>query len=299
MRTHIHLEAHTQDKLMVSSIGFDSVEVELKTAPFDHPLGLMMAVAAFFQADGVRIRIESTSPPRSALGGSSVAAVALIWAFYKVLALAGKPMPEPGQAAWLAQAIEQSVIGAPCGPQDQLAAAFGGVNAWYWTADSHASTYIQKAFSKQQIDEFSRRIIVAYCGLPHSSIDINGRWIRGFIRGTDRVLWTRIISLSRRFVQALEQGDYAGAQESMNQETQLRLELTPQVLDDMGQKLVTAAHDHGCGARFTGAGGGGCVWALGLDESQIQSLRTVWQSILNQGENARLLDTHVDLDGVL
>ena len=36
------------------------------------------------------------------------------------------------QIAMLAHRIEESVAGVPCGRQDHLAAAFGGVNAWYW-----------------------------------------------------------------------------------------------------------------------------------------------------------------------
>ena len=49
----------------------------------------------------------------------------------------------------------------------------------------------------------------------------------------------------------------------MIKETQLRLEMTPQVLDKTGKKLFEIARGHHCGARFTGAGGGGCLWALG------------------------------------
>ncbi|MFW6364320.1 MAG: bifunctional hydroxymethylpyrimidine kinase/phosphomethylpyrimidine kinase, partial [Spirochaeta sp.] len=33
------------------------------------------------------------------------------------------------------------------------------------------------------------------------------------------------------------------------------------VLDDIGAALVEAARKNGCGGRFTGAGGGGCLWA--------------------------------------
>ena len=41
----------------------------------------------------------------------------------------------------------------------------------------------------------------------------------------------------------------------MNQETRLRLMMTPDVLDSTGMKLFERAKAHGCGARFTGAGG--------------------------------------------
>ena len=89
MRTRVRILPFDEGRLKVSSLGFEPLVVNCDEAPFDHPLGLMLAVATYFQADGVHIDIHSSSPPRSALGGSSVAAVALIWAFYKTLAKIG------------------------------------------------------------------------------------------------------------------------------------------------------------------------------------------------------------------
>ena len=85
----------------------------------------------------------------------------------------------------------------------------------------------------------------------------------------------------------------------MNAETRLRVNLTPQVLDAVGNNLFTTAVDHGCGARFAGAGGGGCMWALGANEKQIESLIPEWQSILHQEEHGGLLHTDIDAEGVL
>ena len=84
----------------------------------------------------------------------------------------------------------------------------------------------------------------------------------------------------------------------MNQETDLRRQLTPEVLDDMGTALVAEARRHNCGARFTGAGGGGCIWALG-NPDQIARLRPIWAKKLGQRETAKILDTRVDTQGLL
>ncbi len=78
MRTRVRLTPWRTGKLKISSRGFDSIEVDADKAPFAHPLGLMMAVATYYQADGVHIDIQSASPPRSALGGSPLAADAFI-----------------------------------------------------------------------------------------------------------------------------------------------------------------------------------------------------------------------------
>ena len=81
MRTKVSLQPGNNKQVTVSSRGFECTQYHLDQAPFEHPLGLMFAIAAYFGAEGVHIVIDSTSPPRSALGGSSAAAVALVLLF--------------------------------------------------------------------------------------------------------------------------------------------------------------------------------------------------------------------------
>ncbi len=299
LRTTVKISTFERGKIKVSSRGFDSLVVDAEAAPFDHPLGLMLAVARYYCADGIHIDIHSTSPPRSALGGSSVAAAALIWAFSKTLNKAGKTMPKRSDTALTAHAIEQSVAGVPCGLQDMLAAVYGGVNVWRWNAEPG-----ERPFTRQPVKrgggetDLGRNLLVAYCGVPHVSKDINGTWVRQFVAGKSRRHWHEIVECSRGFASAMLSGDLRQAMASMNRETEIRCELTPEVLDEMGNVLVGAARDNGCGARFTGAGGGGCVWALGQPED-LAELRPIWQGFLDRHEDAKLLDVGIDAVGLL
>jgi D-glycero-alpha-D-manno-heptose-7-phosphate kinase len=61
--------------------------------------------------------------------------------------------------------------------------------------------------------------------------------------------------------------------------------------------LVQRALQNGCGARFTGAGWGGCIWALGEVEN-IDRLRPLWEESLSTRKEARLLDAKIDSEGV-
>jgi len=67
LRTRVSLLPHTRGLVKISSRGFETAEFPLDSVPFNHPMGLMFATAAYFQAEGVHITIESSSPPRSAL----------------------------------------------------------------------------------------------------------------------------------------------------------------------------------------------------------------------------------------
>jgi len=299
LRTRIRLFPYVQGMVKISSKGFETAECQIDKAPFDHPLGLMFAVAAYFRAAGVHIDIVSSSPPRSALGGSSAAAVALVAAFSDALEQTGaKPIPSE-KIALIAHVLEASVAGVPCGHQDQLAAVYGGVNAWYWRAAPNGPLFKKKTIiRKNSLKDFETHLLLAYGGVPHESRDVNGKWVRQFLAGKYRGLWTEIIICTQKFSAALMGKNLKDACLSMNRETAIRREMTPEVLDEVGEALVEAALECGCGARFTGAGGGGCLWALGEVED-IDKLKRTWEVILSTRKGAGLLDARIDAEGLI
>jgi D-glycero-alpha-D-manno-heptose-7-phosphate kinase len=305
LRTEARLLPHDPGRVKVSSRGFGSVDFSLEEAPFSHPLGLMFAIAVYFngmdsKSPGVHIEIDSASPPRSALGGSSSAAVAAVGAFLKAKALVLKKEGAVSrtEAALTAHAIEQGAAGVPCGRQDHLAAAFGGVNAWLWKKRPGNVCFERKRLlKKKDIPGFEKKTLLAYCGKPHVSKDINGQWIAAFLAGKNRKVWEKIAHCARTFTEAVEKGDIRTAASAMSRETALRLEMTPAALDDMGRAFVRAAAETRCGAKFTGAGGGGCVWALGEDPD-IARLEEKWKSLAAAGPGARVLEAGIDSLGL-
>lgn len=297
LKTRVTLVPHTPGRIQVRSVGFEPADFILDEAPFDHPLGLMFAVASYFRASGVAIEIDSASPPRSALGGSSTAALALVAAFARGAQRAGVHGGVTRvQMVRLAHGIESAVAGVPCGMQDQLAAAYGGVNVWHWLEDpgNPAPWRREVLWDPSAHDGLARCLLVAYCGIPHESRDINGRWVQQFLAGVGRDQWREIVACAHDFTEALAGKDLERAAAAMNRETAIRREMTPDVFDPTGQLLAADAVAAGCGVRFAGAGGGGCIWALG-PASAIDRLRRTWDHRLAAIPDARLL--HVDIDG--
>jgi D-glycero-alpha-D-manno-heptose-7-phosphate kinase len=298
LRTTVRLLPHRSGRVRVSSRGFESADYSPLRVPFNHPLGLMFAVAAYFGAEGVHVVIDSQSPPRSALGGSSAAAVALTTAFLVASGAVDLNAGTRRRIALLAHRIEESVAGVPCGRQDQLAAAFGGVNAWCWQPGWRGFSFQKNVvFKKRYLPRFERHLLLAYCGRPHASKDVNGQWVRQFLDGRYRSHWIEIVQLTKKFIDALRGYNYKEAAVAMNRETELRREMTPGVLDEMGERLVETARRHGCGSRFTGAGAGGCIWAIGCAED-VERLRPAWQELLSARPAACLLPVGIDNKGV-
>jgi D-glycero-alpha-D-manno-heptose-7-phosphate kinase len=298
MRTRIEIMPHRPGYIRISSRGFEDAEYRMDELPFRHPMGLMFAIAAHFHIDGIHIDIASASPPRSALGGSSAAAVALIAAFSRILTIAGQPEIPLERIPLLAHAIEEGVAGVPCGLQDQLAAAYGGINAWYWHGKGADSLYRRHPVASEKGRTcFKAQILLAYCGIPHESVNINSQWVQQFLSGKFRSHWAGIIRCTNAFIDAVSVANISEAVRQMNQETAIRLEMTPDVFDDIGNLLFETACNNGCGARFTGAGGGGCIWALG-ESGDIADLKPLWESILSKRGGAGLLDFDIDDEGV-
>jgi D-glycero-alpha-D-manno-heptose-7-phosphate kinase len=300
LRTRVRLLPHHNDSIKISSRGFKSVEFPIDRAPFVHPLGLMLAVAVYFNAKNVHVQIESQSPPRSALGGSSAAAVALIAALSKLWqqVSSAKTLTRPAIAS-LAHGLEESVAGVPCGMQDQLAAIYGGANAWIWPVNTESPQFRKKMIlPKRWHRDLEKHLLLAYCGKPHESKDINSRWVHQFLTGKYRDSWAEIVAYTRKFVSHLADRNYMKAAELMNRETAIRIRMTPDVLDEIGVHLMKAAVACNCGARFTGAGGGGCIWALG-DAKHIDSLKPLWEEILSSEKEGSLLELKIDSQGLV
>ena len=296
LRTRVKLLPYTPGRIKISSRGFKSVEYPLEKVPMTHPLGLMFAVAAHFGEDGIKVMVNSASPPKSGLGGSSAAAVALIGAYLKGLP---ERKVKKKDIALLAHAIEGSVAGVPCGIQDQLAAVFGGIHAWHWLGDGKGVSFRKRSLiRKREYKKFENCLLLAYCGIPHESKQVNQKWVSQFMAGRFRDQWIEIITCTRAFADALISGDIDAAADWMNRETAIRRKMTPEVFDPVGRRLIASAVKLGCGARFTGAGGGGCIWALG-DDDDIHRLKDRWMSILSKHPTAKLLNVDIDSEGLL
>lgn len=296
LRTQVRLRPFARGRVRVVSRGFPAAEFDCGQAPYTHPLGLVFAILDAFHARDLCVEIVSESPPRSALGGSSVMAVALV---ALLMRLRCPDLVKAADVALCARDLESSVAGVPCGMQDHLAAAFGGIHLWEWDGGNPRSLWRKKTLVQPKgYPGMASRMLVAYGGEPHDSLDVNGRWVRGFAEGKTRAAWEDIALLTRHFAGALETGDLETAVRCMEEELEIRLRLTPDVLDRAGLCLAAAARELGCGVRFAGAGGGGCLWALGTEEA-VRALRTKWQGLMQDLPGACILDAAPEKDGIL
>ena len=215
LRTVVRIMPYTPNLVRITSTGFAPAECHFSALPFDHPLGLMFAVCAYFNVRGVDISIESASVPRSGLGGSSSAALALTAAMARLCEKTGTgPAHSRADLVKLAHLLEEDAAKSVCGIQDHLAAAHGGANAWYWNPRIKGPAYRRRTVvKKSRADWINRRFLVAFCGQTHVSARVNGKWLDQFAAGRTRHVWQQINQWSNSFVNALlgRQGGGGGA----------------------------------------------------------------------------------------
>ena len=299
LRTSVELHPFNDGWVRIISDGFTHAEKQnMKNPAFNPPFGLFFATVSHFGFHGLTVNITSDYPPRSALGGSSTALVALIKALSKLTKIMGGKDLSDKKILHLAYHLEDGISGGNCGIQDQAAAVYGGVNRWIWSyGDGESLSKKESLLDKQGEKELSDRILVAFSGKSHVSSKINRSWIKGFLNGRTRAGWIASNHIVCDLAKAIKERDWNNAAGLLRDEMSIRREITPDVLIPITSRLIDLAEDMGCGARFAGAGRGGSVWALG-ESHLIKGLRKRWEMVLASVKGARILDCTIDHIGV-
>jgi D-glycero-alpha-D-manno-heptose-7-phosphate kinase len=299
LRTRVTLFPFEDGWAKVSSEGFPGGEqYPYDCLPFMSPFGLFFSALSHFGFHGLEVRIRSDSPVKSALGGSSTALIALIKALSELRVMLGEKRLSGKAILHLGYHLEDGVSGGNCGIQDQAAAVYGGVNRWRWRYGTWRSLFKRESLlGVKGRKELSKRILVAYSGKSHFSSRINRTWVNDFLSGVTRVGWVKVNDLVHRLAEAIKEEDWNKAATLLRDEMAIRREITPDALIPITEKLIDQAESKKCGARFTGAGAGGSIWALG-EVDRIRHLREIWEMTLAPIKTARILDCHIDPIGV-
>jgi len=300
LRTKVVLSPYREGWIRVRSQGFGrGASFPVDRISYRSRFGLLLGALTYFGYHGISVDVHSEVPPRSSLGGSSVALVALIKALDAISVGLGSRAPlRRRDILHLAYHLEDAVAGGGCGMQDHAAAVYGGVHAWSWHYGRESAPLeglpLLDARGRHAL---SRRILVAYSGIPHSSGKTNRRWVSGFLSGKTRALWLEANAVVRELAEALGRQDWDQAVGLLREEMRIRRIVTPEAFHPVAEALINEAEAMGCAARFAGAGAGGSVWALG-QPLELSRLRERWREALSAIPGARLFACRVDSGGV-
>lgn len=252
--------------------------------PWRHPL-IEMALTAYPVPDrGLDVAVSSDMPPGASTGTSASLAVALIAA---LSGLRGESL-SPGQLARAAHRLETERLGLQSGIQDQIAAAYGGINfveiAPY--PDAHVTAVVPEPEIQAALDD---RLLLIYLGRAHRSTDVHDDVIRSLRDGTNLAL----DSLRRAATEArdaLLNGDLDAFGAALVANTEAQQRLHPSLVGPDARRLIELAASSGAlGWKVNGAGGEGGTIAVLLGDSHVAARSTMVDRLCDVSPSARVI----------
>ncbi len=202
---------------------------------------------------GIEMVHTSDLPARSGIGSSSAFTVGFLNTLY---ALEGK-MVGKRRLASNAIYIEQDVIGEDVGSQDQVAAAFGGLN-WIKFSDRENFFVQPVTVNQKKITELQNHLMFFFTGFSRTASEIASEQIQNISSKTAEL--RTITQMAEEAVSILNNG--AEGIESfgklLDESWKLKRSLSSRVSTDVIDEIYDTAIKAGAlGGKLCGAGGGG------------------------------------------
>lgn len=243
--------------------------LSLEMVAIQHPL-IYAALCEIPLPDNQRwqIAIDAAIPPGCATGTSAAMAVALLIALTR---LHGRTL-SAYDAAQMAHLLETTRLGLQSGIQDQLAAAFGGINDIQMTTYPY-STVTPCHVSPQTLAHLDAQLQLWYLGRPHQSSRVHQDVITRFetIPSAQQLL-DPLRAAAAAAVTALSIGDLVAYGQALQANTRAQQALHPALVCHDAAQIIDFARDAGAwGWKVNGAGGdGGSVSILWQDGDAAQ-----------------------------
>jgi D-glycero-alpha-D-manno-heptose-7-phosphate kinase len=212
----------------------------------------------------VEVSIRSTVPAGCGTGTSASVAVALLGA----LAALRSERPSPYDLAYEAHRLEVDILGAQSGIQDQLSAAFGGINYLEIETFPDATVYPLPLW-----EELGPRLTLVFLGRAHDSSAVHRSVIEEVgCRESEEFSQLRDAAVAARDAVLARDLDAFGRAMIANTEAQSRLH--PALVGlDATRVIEVAATQGAIGWKVNGAGGdGGSVTLLSATKEAKESL---------------------------
>lgn len=233
-------------------IAYSRIELAKDIADIQHP-----AVRAVFSEMGVSAGLEvhhdADLPARSGLGSSSSFTVGLLNALY---AMQGR-MASKRQLAGEAIRIEQRVIGENVGYQDQVWAAYGGLNRidFHTNGDFSVTPVVLDA---ERTGELLSSMLIVFTGLSRIASDIAKEKVENLDQRERQLMGIRAMVDEGLAILTNEREPAYRLGELMHESWQLKRQLASSVTNPMIDEIYENARAAGAtGGKLLGAGGGG------------------------------------------
>ena len=273
----------------------DRYAFELGALPGRHPLLEATIDEIGVPVDAsVEITVSTGVPAGSATGTSASVAVALVAALDALTP--GRLTNE--EIASTAHAIESHRLGLQTGVQDQLCAAFGGVN--FIEVPDYPRAYATRLALPDAVwRELDERLVVVYIGRAHVSSEVHDQVIAAMAPADGGSPQLEVLRRCAEWARdAVLAADFAALGRAMVRSTAAQGDLHPSLIGGDAQAAIDVAAAHGAkGWKVNGAGGdGGSITVLcGPDPG---TRRRMFEALPDADPRFQILPVRLSRDGV-
>jgi len=203
---------------------------------------------------GVEIHHDGDLPARSGMGSSSAFTVGLLKALYALKGIYKSKYHLAREGIY----IEQELLKETVGSQDQILAAYGGLNHVTFLQNGQF-TVTPLILAQKRIEELQDHVMLFYTGIKRTASDVAQSYVQD-MNGNGRRRQLRIMKdLVEESIAVLSKGDNIKAfGELLNEAWHAKKSLSSKVSNTDVDDIYAAALEAGAiGGKLTGAGGGG------------------------------------------
>jgi len=254
-----------------SRVSYSKIEEVKYTEDIKHPA--VRECLKYMNLNGVSITHEGDLPARAGLGTSSSFTVGLLNAMH---ALKGE-FVDPITLAKEAIHVEQDLIGENVGVQDQLAAAIGGFNRIYFSADHYE--YRPIIMNRARKKQLEKNLMLFFTKTVRYASSIAEEQIKNTKNKLHEL--KEISLLTEEGEKALTgSGDLNDFGKLLNETWMLKRNLSNKISTSEIDLLYEKARSAGAeGGKLLGAGGGGFMLFY-VDEEKQQSVKQALSNLL-------------------
>jgi D-glycero-alpha-D-manno-heptose-7-phosphate kinase len=230
---------------------YSKIENVHSYAEIQHPA--VRETLKFLQAErGLEIHHDADLPARSGMGSSSSFIVGLLHALYALMGL----MPSKEKLALESIHIEQKMIQEIVGSQDQVTAAYGGLNHIIFHNNGHISVR-PITITQERLEELTSHLLLFYTGLKRTASDVARTFVDDLEKHSDP-----LNSMSHMVSDAIgmlcSNRCICKFGELLHETWMLKRSLSIQVSNGVIDELYERARENGAiGGKIAGAGAGG------------------------------------------
>ena len=204
----------------------------------------------------------------------------------------------PAEVAAAAHAVEVERLAQQSGIQDQLCAAFGGVN-FIEMPEYPRGVVTPVGMSEPARDELERRLVLVYMGSSHRSTDVHRSVIERLTReGPAADVLDRLRAAAADARAAAAAGDCTALGRAMQVNTEAQAALHPSLVSDDARRVIEIARAHdAAGWKVNGAGGDGGSLTL-LAGASAGSRHAIAAAIDRAGRGWRVIPTRLSPRGL-